>query len=254
MRGYLLVASLLSFAVAGPAQDKGLPRLDQRVNDYTNTLSYAEWRSLEHELKAFEDTTSNQVVILLVESAGEAGIEEFADRVFEKGRLGQEKKNNGVLIAVALNDTSVRIEVGYGLEGVLTDALCRQIIEREILPRFQQEQYYGGLVASVYAIAGAVAGEYTADLRGQDAPLTGMSLLIGLLFLFVLVVRPWLRTRRRLVLTSLDHRYYSGWGWPGSFSGGSGEGFGGGGFGGGGFGGGSGRGGLSGGGGATGRW
>ncbi|MEK6649793.1 MAG: TPM domain-containing protein, partial [Bacteroidota bacterium] len=174
--------------------------------------------------------------------------EELANRVFEEGRLGQKEKNNGVLIAVALNDRAVRIEVGYGLEGVLTDALCRQIIEREILPRFRQEQHYGGLIASIYAIAGAVAGEYTADPRGQDAPLMGMSLLVGLLFLFVFVVRPLLRSRRRLVLTSRGHQYHSGWGWPGSFGGG-------GGFGGGGFGGGfSGGGGLSGGGGATGRW
>ena len=248
MRGTLLIVLLLLSVVGGSAQDKGLPRLDQRVNDYTNTLSYAEWRSLENELKAFEDTTSNQVVILLVESAGEARIEELANRVFEEGRLGQKEKNNGVLIAVALNDRAVHIEVGYGLEGVLTDALCRQIIEREILPRFRQEQHYGGLIASIYAIAGAVAGEYTADPRGQDAPLTGMSLLIGLLFLFVFVVRPLLRSRRRLVLTSRGHQYHSGWGWPGSFGGGGGGG-------GGGFGGGfSGGGGLSGGGGATGRW
>jgi uncharacterized protein len=234
------------------AQGDSLPRLDQRVNDHTNTLSYAEWRSLESELKAFEDTTSNQVAILMVETAGERGVEDLANRVFEQARLGQRDRNNGVLILVALNDRAVRIEVGYGLEGVLTDALCRQIIEQEVLPRFRQGQYYGGLIAGVYAIAGAVAGEYTVDRRGQEAPLLGLVLFVAFVLFMTLVVRPMLQSRRRLILTSRGHHYYGGWGWPGSFGGGGG--FSGGGFGGGGFGGFSGGGGLSGGGGATGRW
>lgn len=249
MLRFLALAILLTGPVV--AQEQDLPRLDQRVNDYTNTLSYAEWRSLESELRAFEDTTSNQVVILMVETAGDRGMEDFANRVFEQGRIGQKDKNNGVLILVALKDRAVRIEVGYGLEGVLTDALCRQIIEREILPRFREEQYFGGLVASVYAIAGAIAGEYTVDRRGEDAPLIGSGLLVALFLFMMFVVRPLLRSRRRLIMTSTGHRYHSGWGWPGSFGGGLG---GGGGFGGGGFGGFSGGGGLSGGGGATGRW
>lgn len=234
------------------AQEESLPRLDQRVNDHTNTLSYAEWRSLESELKAFEDSTSNQVAILMVETAGARGVEDFANRVFEEARLGQKDKNNGVLILVAVNDRAVRIEVGYGLEGVLTDALSRQIIEKEVLPRFRQGQYYGGLIAGVYAIAGAVAGEYTVDRRGQEAPLLGSGLFIAFLLFMLFVIRPMLRSRRRLILTSRGHQYYGGWGWPGSFGGGGG--FGGGGFGGGGSGGFSGGGGLSGGGGATGRW
>ncbi len=242
----LAIAALLCGSLA--AQDQELPRLDQRVNDYTNTLSYAEWRSLESELRAFEDTTSNQVVILMVETAGDRGMEDFANRIFEQGRIGQKDKNNGVLILVALRDRAVRIEVGYGLEGVLTDALCRQIIEREILPRFKEEQYFGGLVASVYAIAGAIAGEYTVDRRGEEAPLIGSGLLFALFVFIMFVVRPLMRSRRRLIMTSTGHQYHSGWGWPGSFGGGSG------GFGGGGFGGFSGGGGLSGGGGATGRW
>jgi len=245
----LALTVALSGALLGQVQE--LPRLDQRVNDYTNSLSYAEWRSLEGELRAFEDTTSNQVVILMVATAGERGIEDLANRVFEQARLGQKDKNNGVLLLVALNDRAVRIEVGYGLEGILTDALCRQIIEREILPRFKDEQYFGGLVAAVYAMAGAIAGEYTVDKRGEDAPLIGSSILFAFFLFMMFVVRPILRSRRRLIMTSNGHRYHSGWGWPGSFGGGPG---GGGGFGGGGFGGFSGGGGLSGGGGATGRW
>ena len=251
MRSIAVSLLFLLIPAGAIAQSGALPRIDQRVNDYTNTLSYAEWRSLESELKSFEDTTSNQVVILMVETAGEMGMEGLAVRVFEEARLGQKDKNNGVLILVALNDRAVRIEVGYGLEGVLTDALSRQIIEREILPRFRQGQYYGGLVAAVYSIAGAVAGEYTVDRRGQDAPIFGSGLLVAALLFMLFVVRPLLRSRRRLVMTSNGHQYYGGWGWPGSFGGGGGSI--GGGFGGG-FGGFSGGGGLSGGGGATGRW
>lgn len=227
--------------ISGVVAQDTVPKLDQRVTDFTNTISYAEWSRLELESKAFEDSTSNQVVILLVESTGDESIEEYANRVFEKNAIGQKDKNNGVLIVVSLDDRKVRIEVGYGLEGVLTDAITRKIIETEIKPRFRDEQYFAGLIGAVYAIAGAVAGEYTAD-GGGEAPFIGSGFLVFFIILVFFVLRPLLASRRRSVISSGRHAYYSGWGWGGGRSGG------------GGFGGFSGGGGLSGGGGATGSW
>lgn len=225
--------------------------LSQRVTDFTNTLSYAEWSSLEREIRTFEDTTSNQVLLLMVPSVDGLSIEEFATRTFEVNRPGQEGKDNGVLVVISLNDRLMRIEVGYGLEGVLTDAATRQIIEREMKPRFRDGQYYAGLIAAVYAIAGTVGGEYTVDERGREAPMIGLGLVITFFLFFLIFIRPLFASRRRSILSSAGIFTYSGWGWSGSGShrGGSGGGFVGrssGGF--------SGGGGLSGGGGATGSW
>ena len=239
--------ALLCVAVVPLLGQTDLPRLTQRVTDFTNTLSYAEWSSLEREIKNFEDTTSNQIAIVLASSVGDMSIEEYASRTFEENRLGQAGKDNGVLIVIAFDSRQIRIEVGYGLEGVLTDAMTRQIIEKEMKPRFRDDQYFGGLIAAVYAIAGAVGGEYTVDDRGTAAPTIGFGTLIALMIILSFVLRPFLARRRRAVLSTMGPVYYSGWGWRGGQSGGSG-------FGGGGFGGFSGGGGLSGGGGATGSW
>ncbi len=238
---------ILLLAVTPLAGQEDLPRLTQRVTDFTNSLSYAEWSSLEREIKNFEDSTSNQIAIVLVPSTGEMEIEEFANRTFEVNRLGQEGKDNGVLIVVSFGSRQVRIEVGYGLEGTLTDALTRQIIEKEMKPRFRDEQYFGGLIAAVYAIAGAIGGEYTVDDRGGAAPVIGFAMLIAMILFVSIFMRPFLASRRRMILTPMGTSYYSGWGWHGGGSRG-------GGFGGGSFGGFSGGGGLSGGGGATGSW
>ena len=243
----LLLAILSSMVVPLRAQPD-IPRLDQRVSDFTNTLSYAEWNALGKEIKKFEDTTSTQVVVLMVASLKGASMEEFANKVFEANKIGQEKKNNGVLVVVAMEDRTVRIEVGYGLEGALPDALCSQIIEREMKPQFREGHYFAGLIGGVNAVMLATAGEYSIARGDRIAPAIAAAILIafGLLFFFFIV--PLASSRHRYVIGSRGHSYRSGWGyggWPGGSSGGGSL------FGGGGW---SGGGGMSGGGGATGSW
>jgi uncharacterized protein len=226
-----------------------IPVLQQRVVDFTNTLSYNEWKDLESRLKLFEDSTSTQVAILLINSLEGGSIEDYSMRVFEKNKLGVKGKDNGVLIVVAKQDRKVRIEVGYGLEGVLTDALTSQITTREITPHFKAGNFYQGLTSGVNAIIAASAGEYTVKGNGRLAPLT--SLIMALFFFGFLgaFMLPMLSAKRRAVIRSGNWSYNSGWGWgSGGFGGG---GSGGGSFGGGGF---SGGGGMAGGGGATGSW
>jgi uncharacterized protein len=155
------------------------------------------------------------------------------------------------LLVIAKDDKKMKIEVGYGLEGVLTDALSSEIIRNDIAPHFTNENYFAGLVTGLDAIMRATAGEYQAENRGRNAPVVSSALgIFALLFIFFFLL-PIMAARRRYVVGSGGHRYFSGWGyggWPGSFGGGGGFG----GFGGGG--GWSGGGGMSGGGGATGSW
>lgn len=243
----VLMVCCLVGVQTGVAQ-RELPVLQQRVTDFTNSLSYSEWKDLELRLKNFEDSTSTQIAILLVNSMEGGSIEDYSVRVFEKNKLGQKGKDNGVLVVVAKQDRKVRIDVGYGLEGVLPDALTSQITAREIAPRFKQGDFYGGLLAGANAIMAASAGEYELKDKGRMAPMTSVILALfffGFLGAFVI---PLLSSKRKYLIGSGNWTYHSGWGWR---SGGGGGGFGGGSFGGGGF---SGGGGMSGGGGSTGSW
>ena len=246
------LAALLVMMAASLYGQSEVPVLSQRVTDFTNTLDFNQWKSLESSLKDFEDSTSTQIAVLLINTTQGGSLFDYAMQVFDKNKLGQHGKDNGILVVVAKDDHQIRIVVGYGLEGVLPDALCSQIIEREIKPYFRTNNFYEGLDAGVGAIAQAVAGEYHADERGKNAPLTSIILLLfffGFLGAFVL---PMLSSRRRALIGSGRSVYNSGWGWPYSGFGGGGGGFGGGSFGGGGgF---SGGGGMSGGGGAGGSW
>ncbi|HCA79579.1 MAG TPA: hypothetical protein DEP53_07580 [Bacteroidetes bacterium] len=242
----VLVACVIAAVPTSEAQTE-IPVLQQRVTDFTNSLSYAEWKDLESRLRDFEDSTSTQLAILLVNTIEGGSIEEYSMSVFEKNKLGQKAKDNGVLIVVARQDRKVRIDVGYGLEGVLPDALTSQITTREITPHFKNGEFYEGLLAGVKAIMAASAGEYELKDKGRLAPMT--SIIMALFFLGFLgaFILPMFSSKRKFVIGSGKWAYHSGWGWRS----GGGGGFGGGSFGGGGF---SGGGGMAGGGGSTGSW
>ena len=250
LRGPLLIL-LLAMTSANLVAQPEVPLLQQRVTDFTNSLSFNEWRALETRLKQFEDSTSTQIAIVLLRSLDGGSIEDYSMRVFEKNKLGQKGKDNGVLIVIAKSDRRARIEVGYGLEGVLTDAATTQIREREMNPRFKNNDFYGGLNAAVSAIMATTAGEYKVVPRGERAPL--MSVILVLVFFGILgaFVLPMLSSKRRYVIGSGSSMYRSGWGWPYGGGGGGGGSSGGGAFGGGGF---SGGGGMGGGGGSSGSW
>jgi uncharacterized protein len=246
-----VLALLLTICWAGAFGQREVPILQQRVTDFTNTLNYNEWRSLESRLKQFEDSTSTQVAILLLNSLDGADIFDYSMKVFDENKIGTKSKNNGVLIVVAKDDHKIRIAVGYGLEGVLTDALTTQIEERDIKPYFKANNFYAGLSSGISSIMAATAGEYKVQARGKSAPMITVILIMVFFGVIGAFVLPFLAGRRRFVIGSGGSMYGSGWGWPYSGSGGGG-GFSGGSFGGGG--GWSGGGGMSGGGGATGSW
>ena len=242
-RWVVLVLAIMLCGAFAAAETK-IPKLEQRVSDFTNTLSFQEWQQLDHLLKSFEDSTSTQVVVLMVNSLEGESIEEYTNKAFKENKIGQAKKDNGVLLVIAKQDHAMRIEVGYGLEGVLTDAITSQIIRQEITPHFKADNYFGGIITGVDAIMRATAGEYHADSKGKRAPAASAGLLTIIIIFVIFILMPMMVSRRRSIIGSGGHSYYSGWGYGGGFGGG---GFGGGG----GF---SGGGGMSGGGGASGSW
>lgn len=244
-----LIAGMLIASQSLLSQQE-IPKVEQRVNDFTNTLSFNEWKSIENMLKKFEDSTSTQVVVVMVDSLKDESIEDFAVKVFEKNKIGQANKDNGVLLVIAKEEHKIKIEVGYGLETVLTDVVCEQIIDKEIVPQFRESNFYGGLLTGVTSIMGAVSGEYKAEPRGKAAPAISGGLLAAFLLLFFYGILPAVASRRRTIIGSGGWNHFSGWGYGGGWGGGFGGGLGGG-MSGGGF---MGGGGMSGGGGATGSW
>jgi len=147
-----------------------IPFLYSRVNDYAEILSGETKIKLEKKLENFEKETSNQIAILTIPSLEGEDIESYANKVFNYWKLGQKRKDNGVLLVISVNDRKLRIEVGYGLEGVLTDALASQIIRKEITPHFKNGNYDHGVENGIKAIINATKGEYkfSTPLENQD--------------------------------------------------------------------------------------
>lgn len=160
---------------------KSVPELwGQRVHDEAHVLQPATVDQLEKNLKAYEDSTTNQIAILIIPSLGDEVLEQYSLQVVEKWKLGKKGKDNGVLLLIAVDDHKMRIEVGQGLEGVLTDAQCNRIIRNEIAPEFKRGNFDDGVKAGIAGITKAIAGEYEAEdaTSEEGLSLTG-KILIG---------------------------------------------------------------------------
>ena len=138
------------------------------VTDKTGTLTASQINTLEKKLSNFEKETSNQVVIWMIPSLDGGSLEDESYEIAEQNGIGQKGKNNGVLLFIAKDDRKLRIEVGYGLEGALPDALCSQIIRKEITPHFKKGNFFEGINAGTEAIIKATKGEYTAEKDNES--------------------------------------------------------------------------------------
>jgi uncharacterized protein len=253
MKHYLFtVLFLLQFAV-GFAQDiPQRPSPPRLVNDYTGTLTPDQQYSLEQKLVAYDDSTSNQVVVVIVRTTGDYDPVDYATKLGRVWGVGNKKTNNGVVLLIARDDRKVFIAPGYGLEGALPDITCKTIIENEITPNFRNDDFYRGIDRGTNAIIKAAVGEYKAPEGYRHKKGTGGGGIIGLIIIVIIFFIIFGRggggrgggmfSRRGggfvegAILGSLLGGNRGG-GWGGSGGGWSGGGSGGGGFGG--FGGGS---------------
>ena len=159
----LLIFLLLCLSVAAYGLD--VPRLQGYVNDYGGMISSPAKSRIEKELKAFEESDSNQIVILTIPSLVGESIEEFGIKVAEAWRIGRQGKDNGVLFIVSKQERKIRIEVGRGLEGKLTDLMAGRIIDQVIKPKFKQGDFDGGFISGISALVDATRGEFRAEAR-----------------------------------------------------------------------------------------
>lgn len=230
-------------------------KIVQYVTDETGTLSSGQITVLSQKLRDFDTKTSTQIVVYMIQGLDGESLEDMANRIAEKNKIGKKGKDNGVLLFIAKSDRKIRIEVGYGLEGALTDALSSQIIRKEIAPSFKNNNFYEGIDKGTNAIISVTKGEYTADKKGVEG-ITCLGMPIFLLMIFgIIFFSIFISIIRRIF--GFGRGIYSGgrrggggwsnWGGGGFFGGGSSGSSGG-------FGGFSGGGGSFGGGGASGGW
>lgn len=215
-----------------------LPKLTKYANDYTRTLSNAQLTQIENGLRTFDDSTSNQVVFLMINSLDGYPIDMYTHETAEKNGIGTKENSNGVLFFIAKNDRKLRIEVGYGLEGALPDALASSIIRNDVAPYFRKNQYYEGAVSGLNGILAATRGEYKGNPKDEEENKFPVQLIFIIIF----------------ILFSIFGKKGRGGGVSGLLIGSALGGLGGRSSGGGGFGGFSGGGGSFGGGGASGSW
>jgi len=145
-----------------------IPPLAARVTDLTQTLTAAETQALEAKLADWESRTSNQLAVLLVPTTQPEPIEAYSLRVAEKWKIGRKGQDNGALFLIAKNDRKMRIEVGYGLEGVLPDVIANRIIRESVAPAFREGKFAEGINAGVDRIITTVAGERTASSPANE--------------------------------------------------------------------------------------
>lgn len=185
--GLLLVSSLAS-------ADVPVPAFTARVVDQTGTLSQAEQQALETKLADFEARKGSQVAVLIVPSTKPETVEQYALRVVEQWKVGRKSVDDGALLLVAKDDRTLRIEVGYGLEGALTDVTSSRIIREVIVPLFKHGSYYAGIDAGIDRILGVIDGEPlpAPDTRPYAVEQSWQSLLPFILVLTI-IVGPMLR-------------------------------------------------------------
>jgi len=217
-----------------------VPPLTGHVTDTTHTLTDEQQNKIEKALTAFELRKGSQLAVLLVATTQPETIEQYAMRVAEQWKLGRKKIDDGAILIVAKNDRTVRIEVGYGLEGVLNDATSKRIIEEIITPNFRQQNFAGGIAAGVRRMMRVIEGEPlpapTPDNATDAFMDVGWIVVAGAFLGFVLGVLSMALIAAGITLlttllgiTGLLNARYGGRGGPGGGFKGGGGGFGGGG-------------------------
>ena len=186
-RGFLAGWLWLVLLSGLPAEAFDLPPLSGRVVDLAHALPPATVERLSADLQAHEAKTSNQVVVLIIPSLEGEPLFDISHRVATTWKLGRKGTDNGVLLLVAIKERKIRLEVGYGLEGVLTDARSAQIIRNEIVPRFRAGDVPAGVTAGVQAILQTIEGTYSPPERRAVSP-SGSDAFASALFAVILGV------------------------------------------------------------------
>lgn len=161
------------------------PRL---VNDAAGILNPTEVASLEKKLVALDDSSSNQIVVVIIPSLDGYPIQDYANKLFRDWGIGTKEKNNGILLLISVNDRKARIEVGYGLEGAIPDITAKSIIDNDINPNFKKKAYFEGINNATDNLAKAAVGEYKDPRAKKKLGAKGLVILVLIIFFIIAIV------------------------------------------------------------------
>lgn len=186
-----LCVAVLSFCALAADGFVPIPQLSARVTDLTNTLTRDQQTQLENQLASLERDKGAQIAVLLLPTTQPESIEQYGIRLAEAWKIGRQGADDGIIVIVAKNDRAVRIEVGYGLEGALPDAVAKRIIEERITPSFRAGDFYGGMQSATTALGKIIGGEALPPVRQAAASniTLGSDLQIFLLFALPMLAR-----------------------------------------------------------------
>jgi uncharacterized protein len=184
MKKWLFLLIFFLWCLPFSAYGLDVPKLQGYVNDYAGMISPSAKSKIEEGLRAFEQSDSTQIVILTISSLEGGNIEEFGIKVAETWKIGQQVKDNGILFIVSKQDRKIRIEVGRGLEGKLTDLMSGRIIDRVIKPRFSKGDFDGGFIAGVTSMIDATRGEFKAEQRPAQRRQKSISPFLSIFLFF----------------------------------------------------------------------
>jgi uncharacterized protein len=250
---WLMASSLLlNFDVFGQ-EIPAAPNPQRLVNDFTGTLSGSEIQSLENKLVAFDDSTSNQIAVVVVKSVEPSDMNSYATKLGREWGVGHDGKNNGIVVLWATEDRKIYIATGYGLEGGLPDAYAKRVVDRVIIPYFKEYRFYEGLDEGTTAIMKYTSGEFEAEPDNGEGEFPLWAFILMMIVIFVIIKAMSKGGNGGGGMMNRDSSWpyttYTGWGrhsgnwsgggggWSGGGGGGGFGGFGGGSFGGGGAGG-----------------
>lgn len=192
IRTFLLFLIILLTNTAGAQDLPERPFPPRLVNDFARLLNSQEVNSLENKLVAFNDSTTTQIAVVIVDDLNGYEVSDYAQRLGEKWGVGQEGFNNGMIIVVKTRTESsqgkVSIQQGYGLEGAIPDILCGQIIDYEILPSFREGRYYEGLDRATDALMSLARGEFPPDKYNKKNDLSALLPLIIFVIIIIIIV------------------------------------------------------------------
>ena len=189
----IALVSLLLFSLSITGQDIPEPFSPPRlVNDYTGILNEKQFRHLEQKLVHFNDSSSTQIMVILVKSLNGLTKEEFADQVGEKWGVGQKGKNNGIVVLVKpkyQNEKGdVRISVAYGLEGVVPDAIAERIVNNEMVPYFKTGDYFTGIDKATNTLMSLARGEFTAEQYKKKTAGNPLGMLVPIIIIVIIII------------------------------------------------------------------
>jgi uncharacterized protein len=185
-----ILCSLLLIGFIGFSQQLP-PKPATLVTDFTNTLSPGDAQLLENKLVAFDDSTSTQIAVVIIKSVGEYDINDYAQKLGRAWGIGQQGKNNGIVVLVALDDHKVSIQTGYGAEGAVTDENTNEIITNDIRPNFKAGDYYGGLNAGTDDLMKLMKGEYKGTGKAhakEDGSGGSYGILIFIVIIIIIII------------------------------------------------------------------